>query len=688
MKNLKSIIPLLVGICILIISCGDDSDGVSTSAVLGADITANNGDVVEISFSGSSAPEGTEYRLTYAIAAVDRNGSKLPVEDTESNSYNEGDVLLSTTDKSETFSFIPGQNGVYIFQLNVGDSQDQITVTVGGPIVLTTANISSHTTLMDQNGTDRSDLPDYRIADMLTISDLTVSIESHVQIIIDDNAGIIVDNSTLAKSGGSYSEFNGENWKGILVKNSGELNINGLYISKKGNDSFDGYEPAIITVEDGMIGMQGSILDGEQEGSTGIHLLENAIINSDFILASNTLNTDETIRCNVFQSELIVGNTTDYSTAYMTISGMGDTFISTGDGDYSLNPGNMDIYFTGGITMSDFSIIQLKANKGIFFESNTGMVLSQGGRILGSTDSFVKGWNGSGWKGIMIGGNTSSWIRNVLIENAGSSAHSLSGGITSSVYLNGRLDVFEEVSFSNSQSFGVYFANGANIPTGLSHDFNSVSFSNMGDAALAGPADVVTNFLLGSGFNFGDNPDLATVKIKAPISHTETLTFDGLGGDHFYLIEDNLTFNSSSVQLFIRDGAVLKFDNTSIYIGAGTIGQVTIEGTASLPVTLTAYDEEVGWGGVYLGSSYPITYSIDYASFSFGGNTLLTGATDQANLILETTSIFDCTNSTFSNSMGYGVVLESSADFFDFADVVNSNSFSGNTSGDVNDKTN
>ena len=66
----------------------------------------------------------------------------------------------------------------------------------------------------------------------------------------------------------------------------------------------------------------------------------------------------------------------------------------------------------------------------------------------------------------------------------------------------------------------------------------------------------------------------------------------------------------------------------------------------------------------------------------------MTGATSLANLVWNATTELTCTNSTFSNSKGWGIVLESSADFFDFVALENGNSFSGNTSGDVNIKIN
>ena len=594
----RSLLTLMNLMAILVLttfsSCGDE-DPIPIIADLGTDQNVNNGDVVTISLANSSGPEGTVFNLEYAIAPLDPNGVKIEIQDTNGNIYGESQTIFSTDDTSRTFSFTAKSNGTYFFRLESGSASSQISVTVAGPIVITNDNLAEHLTLVDQNS-GNSNVTDYLIAEVLNVTDQSWVFSSDVQVEVAADAGIILTNSII-ESTSLLNSLTGDNWKGILIKNGSSVRFEFLTMSNTGTNAIEGFEPALITVEDGgLIGLRNSVLASD---ATGVILSDNAAINPTFIMAGNAFNMKDGLHCNVFQSELVVGNGVGIEGSTMTIQGMGDTFLATGDGNYSLQAGAFDVYFKGGITMSDFSIIQLSEGKEVLFEENTGLVLSQGGRIFasGSGGAILKGMNDASWNGILISGINGSWLQNVEISGAGGNAHTLSNGIASSLYVTGRLDLVENVTVSDGESYGFYFTGNTSIQANQ-NSLEDISFSNMADAAISGPVNKVSDFMIGSNYDFGSNPTVPAVKVRAPSQQSlNDVIFNDLGGDHYYLVEENLNFTSSSVLLLFRAGANLKFENTSLYIGSGTIGKVTIDGTASDPVVMTAADESIGWGG-------------------------------------------------------------------------------------------
>ena len=142
--------------------------------------------------------------------------------------------------------------------------------------------------------------------------------------------------------------------------------------------------------------------------------------------------------------------------------------------------------------------------------------------------------------------------------------------------------------------------------------------------------------------------------------------------------------------LLVREGASWTISpGVTMIFGAGTVldvgwnnNEATLiaQGSAAEPITFDSADASKGyWGGVYVGKNTTSQTVFDYVNFSYGGEQ------GEANLRLNRpTSV---TNSSFSNSRGYGIHVNYGSNVAQdpAIDYTSSNTFDGNTQGDVLD---
>jgi hypothetical protein len=138
----------------------------------------------------------------------------------------------------------------------------------------------------------------------------------------------------------------------------------------------------------------------------------------------------------------------------------------------------------------------------------------------------------------------------------------------------------------------------------------------------------------------------------------------------------------------IDEGAYLKFKSGRSFIRGYTSFYTffRIKGTPENPVIFDGENGTPGsWGGVMLEGFF----QIDNFIIRNGGEFILPGATEKANIIskfinspsLGSQQTF--INSTVGNSAGWGIVVESGTYNFEFDDPAKNNTFSNNASGDL-----
>jgi hypothetical protein len=696
MKHIKHIAIYIVFLMpiILFTSCDEDDDGTTTNeqltAVLLDDFSVGLGEEVVIDFSESIIPGNTSgnFVLTY------QNGP-APIITSDGNRYELGRSVLQTPDKEETFSFTPQVNGQYDFLLELTSgntfSNDRVVVTVSGIVELNNSMLANLDELIDITPFDNTVI-DYQVNEMLILDSKTLTINNGVHIAFGENAGIIVDNggelTNFASNGYGAVSFTGENWKGILIK-SGDLRlINAVStISGAGASAFEGYEAAAITVDEGNIEFDNSIF--ENSSGINLNLLENAFVTGQGIY-SNTFDQQDAIHSSFFNINLIRGNTFSDAEAVVTLNGQGETSLSTNDNAFNIAAGNTNYHFTNGVSLGKPISLLFEEGKNLTMDENTGLVLTAGGTISGKSanSSIISGVNGTGWKGILSGGSLA--LENVHIDNAGSAAHTITGNdIQSALYVNNNSS-FTNVEINNSGGYGFYSANNS-FP-----NLSTVTFSNCAQEALILPIDFVGAALSSSITFSNETTSIPAILLKARASNSSApeITIPDLNDDNFYRIDQNLDLSVGFTQtLIVEEGVNIKFDNGSSL----TIGNrlaTDFRGTEANPIIFEATDLSAGWGGVFLNTMANVAHSIDYLNISGGGNVMFTGATEQGNFVVKDTQTsssninFDFTNCTFTDSKGWGVVLEISDRQYDFLAAENANTFLNNATGDFLDRNN
>ena len=159
----------------------------------------------------------------------------------------------------------------------------------------------------------------------------------------------------------------------------------------------------------------------------------------------------------------------------------------------------------------------------------------------------------------------------------------------------------------------------------------------------------------------------------------------GLGQGNFYLMDTDWIITGDFI---IEEGVYLKFKSGRSFVRGyqSFYTYFRIKGTPENPVIFDGENSTPGsWGGMMLEG----VFQIDNFIIRNGGEFILPGATERANIIskfiygsgLGAEQSF--INSTVSNSAGWGIVVESGTYNFEFDDPAKNNTFSDNTSGDI-----
>jgi hypothetical protein len=137
-----------------------------------------------------------------------------------------------------------------------------------------------------------------------------------------------------------------------------------------------------------------------------------------------------------------------------------------------------------------------------------------------------------------------------------------------------------------------------------------------------------------------------------------TATWKNPGTGVIVVVTDSLYIDGAPAPtLTIAAGTQLNFvQEKGIVVGSSKGGILKIAGTATAPVTLTSANTPAAagdWDGIFLWSNGQAV--IDNANISFGGN-IITG-TSSGNICLDGKAKLTISNSTLSDSSGYGIWL-------------------------------
>ncbi len=658
MKRLAQLLMFTFAIVILV-SC-EEEEGVNhgLTAEAGSNQEVSVGQAVTLNSGGSSDVAGEGYSSFWSFDAIP-----------------EGSTAIINNSDSETATFTPDVPGDYLVNLTIsnsmGESSDGLTITA----------IASGTT--EIGGSYSEDLhllnivEDPDMADYLVTSDITINarltIDPGVRIAVMSDNRIRVTTNGVLQANGTANEpviITGNTalpgyWKGILVEsNNLENEINHVHISFAGSNNISSGRPKTgLHVESGKLNINNSSftnMDGYglsvSSAVSSIPMNGNIFDNNDMGAIYMTANQIKDI-----------DQATDFNNAEIVLDG---TDINRSTDHVWKAAQNGQYRFSSSLNIYDNITIEEGA---VFVSDNDVLIYFRPEAILKAMGTSANPivFKGSleqagSWRGMLYYNSSLEGImQHVHFAHAGHS--NLASGFEKAALGFGsdaRLPLIN-VHFSHIDGYGVF----------IRYDGTEVSFENahfgeeITQAAVYLRAQQISG--LDTQTDFGGN----YVEVEgSSLEESEDVTWPKLNNGT-YLFNANTTVYG---RVTIQPGAVLEFEN-DVSLRVRTNGVLIANGTSSENIVFTRKEgSATHWRGLGVETS-SLENSMDYVTISFAGNSNVFSGVGQTNLGLGNSARLSLTNSTISNSLGFGIDVRSSAELNE-----SNNTFSNNASDDIN----
>ncbi|MGM0579275.1 MAG: PKD domain-containing protein [Bacteroidota bacterium] len=639
----------------------------------------NVGNTIQLSGANSSDPEGDD--LTYLWEVTSTPDNSTPTLENE---------------ETVTLDFVADVEGEYTIQLTVDDgngneSTAEVTITAEVSPVIIDSNITSDRTL--ENLYDNSDVADYHITNSISIEAI-LTIDPGVKIILDEDVNVFVSSSGTIISNGedaNHVEFTSSNtdggilWKGIeIVSTSSQNAFNYTDFSYAGRSEYGGFsnfvdvESTIAVRDDGKFSLTNSSISNS--GGYGIYMRYGEIIdfqNNDF-----SDNSFAGVGLNVNQAVKIDGAST-FANNQHAVEIYGSTFDESGEPSLAALDNSNKYYVSGDLDITSL----LNVDEGAKFEmaEDVNIKISSGGVLsaIGTENNKIEFTTanldaGLLWKGFeFLSGDSRNELTHCIVSYAGNSEY---GGFSNFVDVEASIAMRDDTKLtltntevSNSGGYGVYSRYGEFV------DFSSNSFIDNGFDHLGLPANEVGNIDEATTFTGGDE---YAVEVYNGGDLSVESTWVNLAGDARYNIVSQITVVAG---LTINPGAEIDLDE-DVDIDVRDTGYLVAEGTSDQNIVFTSSNEagQIAWGGIkfYTGDA---RNSLDFVTINLAGGNVTSDLND---FVDEKTAVagdnsakLSLTNSTISNSEGYGVYFQ--GDINDIEGGTANNTFTDNTNGNV-----
>lgn len=583
--------------------------------------------------------------------------------------YNGGPESSITFDANTiTTSFTPQKTGSYSFTLRLTSggefSEASISITVSGSIELT--SLSTNSTLDDiNNQLGEGSEPDYMINSVLTIpSGTTISLGNSVNIAFGSGGGIIIEGTLMTESNAYvYLEASGSsNWKGILVEEGGHLNLENstTVISGGGSESLSSTveEASTILIKgNASLGTNTTI---KSSGGYGLYLTTSGNVSYGYLTFENNANTlrmpYHKLGSSPLQNLLL---SSESSTARIELYGIDGNTLQTTASIFNVSA---PIYIENDMEVVGSSASLTIQSAELRFADGIGLKMignSQFTNVVftGQTE------NPGAWKGIFLGEANSGHVFNTCtVKYAGGGTFETASG-PAGIYQSGSSSVSVIQNSTISDNLGIGVINDSFISV-----FNGNTFSN--NSLAHARINISELHKIGTNTYSSDVPTIELQKQFGGVS--SNFIWPSLGEDNYYI--SKVSIDAGTITL--PAGLHVKFDvNTYLNV----TGIFTVEGTDTNPVVL---EGTVGNKGDWIGVGFSNAATIDHLTLKnagrVGGTTLFNTPFD-ANLTVMSNPAFNVsiTNSTITDSSGYGVLVKLGAGTFNITDVASSNVLAG-----------
>ena len=670
-KNILTLSSILM--LAIFISCSDDEGGDDTPEPLQAaiDISAEEigpGETVTVNSSPSTGIPSGGANITWTISGSGSVSYTSPTNPNGSNhEFTNGNLTINSQGTTSEITLTPGTTGGLSIQLRIESgstfSESFASVVVSGSIAL--SSVPEEFVFEDINA-------DPEIADYTFSGDVEIprsSLDGYIVLEVDEDAQVTLTGTITSNN--NVLVIRGKNdaaWKGLYVSESGNFESGTVQLEKAGSSSIEGYEPAALVVDRSNFTYP-TLYFVE---SNGYDIYFSDQVNTLFANGGIQYSSSTPFRAPVGLWPSLPAVTIE--DAVVTFVGGVDTQISFG-GNISLYVGS-DVVIKGGMNISNFVAFNTSGDNTIFLEENTAILV---GGMTANGLNFA-GENGATWQGIYVGSQGFQMLNSSVVD-AGSAPISGSGiaGIDerAAIYANSAVSRFENNNIYNSGGYGLYVGS-------ISHSQNSSTnldgnvFENNAEAAISVVQEHASSYSIGNSFTTPAN--VAAIEVRGSSSQSAgNTTWSDLGDDNYFYIQDFLNIASN---MTIGEGAHFKFEDNKGIDFTGV--NFTVTGTESNPIIFEGIvSGTASWYGIKIGNNNASSITMTHATIDGGGIAMFSGASEDANLVIDGTGNASVTNCTFSNSDGYGALIELNATEYDFEAAENSNTFTNNASGNI-----
>jgi hypothetical protein len=658
MKRLK-IFLLPIILTFTLISCEEEETAEhGLTAVAGTDREVAVGQTVELNSGASIDLTGEGFNSSWNFV-----------------SRPEGSSANLNNANSDVATFVPDVAGDYLVSLTIsnslGQSSDEVTLTAiaaGTQEIGGTYSEELHLVNINEN----PDIPDYIVTSNLSMSaklridpGVRIEVMSDVLIRILQN-GFIEANGTAAEpiiitGTSNMAGF----WRGIWNQSSDFDNVlNHVHISGAGSNNITTAAPrAGLHVSGVRLNINHCVFSnitgyGISVTSTDVQIpLENC---------SFSENSQGAMRITAAQMRYI-DNETDFNNHEIVITG---TNINTGTDHTWPAPQNGNYRFSS--TLNVFDNVTIEQGATLLFDNDVLLRFRDGVFKALGTETHPVVFKGSveqagSWRGTTIESSSlENHFEHVHYHHAGHTNLMSGFGKAAVGFSSNARGTFANVHFDDIDGYGIYIRY-----TNTSISLEELNFGqNLSQGAIHMLAEQISDLDNQSYFN-----DNYVVVNGGQIQEEENVVWPSLWSGKYLFTNTTTIWGKVSIE----PGAILEFDN-DVMMRVRTNGVLVANGTVSDNIIFTRRSGSMDhWKGLAIETS-SLENSMDYVEISYAGNSNLISGIGQTNLGLGNNARLTLTNSTISNSLGYGIWLRPGAE------LTQSNiSFTGNAEDDINE---
>ncbi|MFN2395560.1 MAG: PKD domain-containing protein [Bacteroidales bacterium] len=660
MKRLSTILlPFIFILAFIFTACEEDDTALhGLTAEAGTDREVSVGQTVELNSGASTDMNGEGFNSNWSFVSRPAGSS---------STINNADSELAT--------FVPDVAGDYLVNLTIsnglGESSDEVLLTAinaGTQDIGGTYSEELHLINLVEN----PDVPDYIVTSGLTMT-ARLRIDPGVRIDVTSDVLIRIRNDGFLEANGTATEpivIKGTSnvtgsWRGIWSESSDFDNVlNHVQISGAGSNNITSGAPrAAVFVSGNRLSFNHCTFSdingyGISVNNTGVQIpLENCFF-SDNQQGAMRITADQ---IKYIDSETNFNNHEIVITGTNLSSDSDHTWPAAQNGSY-LFSSSLSVY--DNVTIEAGAVLLFDNDVLIRFRGTNGKY-----QALGSLEKPIV-FKGSveqagAWRGITIeSSNIENLFQHVQFFHAGHSDLLSGYGKAAVGFSSDARGTFSNVYLNDIDGYGMY----------IRYDGTQISFADLGfgqnisQGALHIHAAQIA--YLDNQSNFAGN---YVVVNGGQISEDQDVEWP------FLLSGSYLFINTTNIygKVNIQPGAILEFDN-DILMRVRNNGVLAANGTASGNILFTRKNGSTDyWKGIVIESS-SVENSMDYVEISYAGNSNLISGFGKTNLGLSSSARLNLSNSTISNSLGYGIWLRSGADF-----TQSNNTFINNAEGDI-----